>query len=257
MSDAISRARAGRLSRDAQREEIERAGRVYYYTAEQAFDDRYKRLVVQEMRQFVRPGRILELGYINDIWTRPLLEYGTVDIVEAASGHVERARADFAGDARITVFQTLFEDFAPEAKYDSIVMGGIVKHVPDDIGFLRQARGWLGPGGVVIAATPNSRSLHRRLGALMGLEDTPDRHNARDVEVFNVHLYDRYSWRAAFLDAGYSVDLVRGIFLKPFSTEQLMYLGERYDIDRIMEGLRQLGEELQDYAWYLLLVARA
>src|SRR5204863_7615143 len=107
------------------------------------------------------------------------------------------ARADFAGDARVTVFQSLFEEFVPARGYDSIVMGGVVKHVPDDVGFLRQAKGWLNPDGVVIGATPNSRSLHRRLGALMGLEEAPDRHNARDLEVFNVHLYDRYSWRAA------------------------------------------------------------
>jgi hypothetical protein len=36
----------------------------------------------------------------------------------------------------------------------------------------------------------------------------------------------------------------------------MMLLEERYDMSQIMEGLRQLAEELQDYAWYLLLVAR-
>jgi hypothetical protein len=59
-----------------------------------------------------------------------------------------------------------------------------------------------------------------------------------------------------FLEAGYEVEKVEGVFLKILSTEQMMYLGERYDVIKIMEGLRQLAEELQDYAWYLYLIAR-
>jgi hypothetical protein len=35
----------------------------------------------------------------------------------------------------------------------------------------------------------------------------------------------------------------------------MTYLGERYDVDRILEGLRKMAEELPDYAWYLVLVA--
>jgi NTP pyrophosphatase (non-canonical NTP hydrolase) len=36
----------------------------------------------------------------------------------------------------------------------------------------------------------------------------------------------------------------------------MMYLGEKYDVIQIMNGLKQLAEELQDYAWYLFLIAR-
>jgi hypothetical protein len=44
--------------------------------------------------------------------------------------------------------------------------------------------------------------------------------------------------------------------LKTLSTEQLMYLGGKYDVIQIMEGLKLLAEELQDYAWYLFLIGR-
>lgn len=90
----------------------------------------------------------------------------------------------------------------------------------------------------------------------MGLQERPDTHNARDKEVFNVHLYDRYSWEALFRHAEYRVLVNRGIFFKPFSTQQMMHLAEKYPIEQINEGLRRMGEELQDYAWYLMLVAR-
>ena len=214
-------------------------------------------MVIDEIRRFIKPGRMLELGYINNIWTDALLAAGgSVDILEAASNHVEKAREHFRAEPRVKVFQTLFEDYVPEEKYDTILMSGVIKHIPDDVGFLRMARTWLKPDGVVIGCTQNSRSFHRRLGAYMGLELAPDVHNKRDEEVFNIHHYDRFKWRALFLEAGYEVEKVQGVFLKILSTAQMMCLGEKYDIIQIMDGLRRLGEELQDYAWYLFLIAR-
>jgi hypothetical protein len=156
----------------------------------------------------------------------------------------------------VRVIDTLFEGYRPTEPYDTILMSRVVKHVADDLAFMRLARAWLKPDRVVIGATPSSRSFHRRLGAYMGLELRPDAPNARDVEVMNLHLYDRYSWRALFVEAGYEITVLRGVFLKILSTEQTMLLGQAYDVDRVMEGLRHLADELQDYAWYLLLVAR-
>jgi SAM-dependent methyltransferase len=243
--------------REAQRAAIAHAGQQYYYTPQQEFDDRNKKMVIAEMVPHIKPGRILELGYTNTIWTDALLPHAdALDIVEAAPNHVAQARGDFAADRRVTVYDSLFEEFTPPAPYDTIVMSGVIKHLPDDVGFVSKTRGWLKPDGVVIGTTPNSRSFHRRLGAYMGLESRPDAPNRRDVEVMNLHLYDRFSWRSLFVSAGYDVTVLRGIFLKILSTDQMMHLGERYDVDRVMEGLRQLAEELQDYAWYLLLVGR-
>jgi 2-polyprenyl-3-methyl-5-hydroxy-6-metoxy-1,4-benzoquinol methylase len=245
------------ISKEDQLEAVEAAGRRYYYTSEQEFDDINKKMVIEEIRRFIKPGRMLELGYINNIWTDALLAAGgSVDILEAASNHVERARETFRDNPQVTVHHTLFEDYQPQEKYDTIMMSGVIKHIPDDVGFLRQARAWLKPDGVVIGCTQNSRSFHRRLGAYMGLESSPEAHNKRDKEVFNVHQYDRFKWRALFLEAGYEVEKVEGVFLKILSTEQMMCLGEKYDVMQIMEGLRQLAAELNDYAWYLYLIAR-
>jgi 2-polyprenyl-3-methyl-5-hydroxy-6-metoxy-1,4-benzoquinol methylase len=258
MADSyVEQAKQGALSREEQQLAVETAGYKYYYTSAQEFDDINKKMVIDEIRRFIKPGRMLELGYINNIWTKALLEAGgRVDILEAASNHVDKAREDFRDNPRVRVIHTLFEDYTPEESYDTILMSGVIKHIPDDVGFLRRARAWLKQDGVVIGCTQNSRSFHRRLGTYMGLESAPDAHNKRDQEVFNIHQYDRYKWRALFLEAGYEVAKVQGVFLKILSTEQMMYLGQKYDVTQIMEGLRKLGEELQDYAWYLFLIAQ-
>lgn len=254
----IKKALCGNISVQEQVKAINAAGHKYYYTPQQRFDDINKKMVIDEMRQFIKPGKILELGYTNDIWTKALLNAGNseVDIIEVADNHVATARKKFANNKRVKVFKTLFEDYKPKVKYDTILMAGVIKHVPDDVGFLKMSASWLKPDGVVIATTPNSRSFHRRLGAYMGLEDSPIEHNRRDTEIFNVHLYDRYQWRSIFLKAGYDVIKSKGVYFKTLSTDQMMYLGKKFDIIQIMNGLKCLGEELQDYAWYLLLVAR-
>lgn len=217
------------ISKNEQVKAIETAAAKYYYTKEQEFDDIYKKMVIDETLKFIKPGKILDLGYINRIWTDALLEKAArVDIIEAASTHVARAEEDFREELgkRVFVYKTLFEDYRPRELYDTIIMAGVVKHVPDDLGLLRLARTWLKPDGVIIGCTPNSRSFHRRLGAYMGLELASDRLNKRDKEVFNLHLYDRFQWRALFLEAGYEIIHVQGVFLKILSTHNSVRLGQ-------------------------------
>src|SRR6266498_4216367 len=113
MSDSyLEKSSHGVLSKEEQRQAVETAGHKYYYTSGQEFDDLNKKMVIDEIRRFIKPGRMLELGYINNIWTTALLEAdGAVDILEAASNHVEKAREDFSRDLRVKVFNTLFEDY--------------------------------------------------------------------------------------------------------------------------------------------------
>src|SRR5215510_14947730 len=114
---ALRLAIAGKLAADEQRRALEEAGAAYYYSSHQAFDDKLKKWVIEEAMLHLRPGRVLDLGYINDIWTRALLDHGGVtqiDIVEAADSHVARAKEDLRGLDRVRIFHRLFEDFRPD-----------------------------------------------------------------------------------------------------------------------------------------------
>src|SRR5437879_2472782 len=255
---ALRKALLEGIGSEEQQLAIDEAGGGYYYSSHQQFDDKLKKWVIEEALSHLRSGRVLDLGYINNIWAKALLSRSDVtgiDIVEAAGSHVEQARNDLGSLDRVRVFHSLFEDFEPDVKYDTILMSGVVKHVPDAAALIRRARSWLAPGGLVVASTPNCRAFHRRLGTYMGFELSPCSHNSRDQTVFNVHIYDRFSWRALFAGNGYAVRHLKGIGMKLLGTEEMIYLGERYNVDRILEGLRRMAEELPDYAWYLVLVA--
>ena len=234
------------------RHEVERASCHYYYTPlQEGIDARTKRLVIERCEWFIRGPRVLDLGFVDGNWTDVALSRGaSVDIVEGAQRHVEHARARYADRTDVRIVHALFQEFVPDCTYDTVIAGDMLRYVPDDAEFLRCVRGWLAPGGRLIVTVPNRRSMHRRVGALLGIERNPDEPNVRDRQVGNRRSYDRYALRDALLAAGFEIQMVRGCFLKPLSSAQMQDWP-----DELLRAFLLLGEELEDYCWFLYALA--
>ena len=237
----------------ALRDEVERAVGHYYHTPQQlGIDRRTKQLVLDRCLPFVRGPRVLDLGHVDGQWADALLGLDCrVDIVEGAARHVEHARRAYAANPAVRVFHCLFQEYQPDIRYDTIVAGDMLRYLPDPAAFLRQASGWLNADGRLIATLPNSRSLHRRIGALMNLEATPVQANQRDQEVGNRRSYDRYEFRNLLLEGGLTIEALHGCFLKPLSSAQM----ESFS-DKLLNALRDVGDELEDYCWFLYAICR-
>ncbi|MEQ1908688.1 MAG: class I SAM-dependent methyltransferase [Vicinamibacterales bacterium] len=235
------------------RQEVERASGHYYYSPQQqGIDARTKRLVIERCERFITGARVLDLGYVDGSWTDVALAGGAyVDVVEGARRHVEHGRARYALRPEVRIFHALFEEFEPDRAYDTVIAGDMLRYVADDVSFLRSVRSWLRPGGHLIVTVPNRRSLHRRIGTLLGVEETPDEPDARDREVGNRRSYDRYSLRRVVRAAGFEIDTLRGSFLKPLSSSQM----EDWS-DDLLRAFLDVGDELEDYCWFLYALAR-
>lgn len=233
---------------DEARKAVEEASRHYYYTPQQVgIDRRTKRLVLERCREWIRPGDLLDLGWVDDDWSDVALSLGCmVDIVEGASRHAEKARLQYAQRKDVRVFHALFQEFEPDRTYDTVIAGDMLRYVPDPVLFLGRVREWLKPEGRLIVTVPNTRSLHRRVGAVMGMESTPSSPNQRDAEVGNLRGYDRYQLRAELRAAGFEVATLRGCFLKPLSSAQMADW-----TDELLRSFMILGDELEDYCWFL------
>jgi 2-polyprenyl-3-methyl-5-hydroxy-6-metoxy-1,4-benzoquinol methylase len=235
------------------REEVERASRNYYHTPQQAgIDNRIKQLIIGRCEPFIKGPKVLELGYIDGIWTDVILRHGcSVDIVEGASRHVEHARKRYAEDAAVRVYHHLFQEFTPEEQYDTVVAGDMLGCLPDAARFLQQAAGWMKPEGHLIATVPNSRSLHRRIGALMNIEATPTEINKLYREVGNHGSYDKYEFRHLLLSSGLRIKALHGCFLKPLTSAQI----ESWS-DDLLRAFAEIGDELEDYCYYIYAVCQ-
>jgi hypothetical protein len=70
--------------------------------------------------------------------------------------------------------------------------------------------------------------------------------NSRDKEVGNLRSYDRYELRQELQSAGLRILELRGCFLKPVSSAQMTDWS-----DELLGAFLEIGDELEDYAWFL------
>jgi len=158
---------------------------------------------------WIYPGRVSELDF-SVMWLEAgrrgrLLDVGTGSgwLVEhmrslgwAAEGvdfdprAVERARSRGLNVA----LGGLREQRFPDESYDAVTMSHSIEHVHDPVGWLVEIRRVLKPGGRLVLATPNTRSLfHRRFGEHWFALDPP-----RHLHLFNRAALDRALRRAGF-----------------------------------------------------------
>jgi 2-polyprenyl-3-methyl-5-hydroxy-6-metoxy-1,4-benzoquinol methylase len=192
---------------------------------------------------------ILELGPAEGVMTALLARTGKRLTLVDGSEAFCRSLASRFPDARVV--HALFEDFATQERYDNVVLGHVLEHVDDPVAILRSVRGWLAPGGRVLAAVPNSQSLHRQAAVLMGLLPHEAELNEADVAHGHRRVFDPQGFRHCFEQAGLRIDVFGGYWLKPLSNAQI----ESSWTPEMLDAFMQLGERYPDIAAEIYAIA--
>ena len=197
---------------------------------------------------------ILELGPAEGVMTGLLAATGHhLTVVEGSARFCDSLASRFAG---ISVVNALFEEYSPAANeyFDNIILGHVLEHVADPVEILSRARSWLRPGsGRLLAAVPNARSLHRQAAVIMGLLPTEDALNDTDRHHGHRRVFNPESFRTAFRDAGLTVEVFGGYWLKPVSNGQI----EATWTPEMLQAFMVLGERYPDIAGEIYVVAHA
>jgi len=201
-------------------------------------------------RRFIRPGPILEMGPAEGHMTGGLAALGhPLTVVEGAAAFCKSLRTRFPD---IEVVNALFEDFAPAGQFHTIVLGHVLEHVDDPIGVLALASRWLAQDGRILAAVPNARSLHRQAAVILGLLPFEEALNQADLRHGHRRVYNPETFRRDFLQAGLTIEVFGGYWLKPLSNAQL----ERDWTPDMVAAFMSLGERYPDIAGEIYIVAR-
>lgn len=199
--------------------------------------------------RFIRGGRILELGPAEGTMTVYLAELAdNLVLVDGAQTFCEMLREKFP---RAEVICSLFEEYSPKEKFDYIVLGHVLEHVEDPAALLRLVKGWVAPGGMVLSAVPNARSLHRQAAVMMGLLESEDTLNETDRHHGHRRVFNPESFRNCFNQAGYRIDLFGGYWLKPVSNRQI----EDTWTPAMLNAFMSLGERYPDIAAEIYVIA--
>jgi len=151
---------------------------------------------------------------------------------------------------KIRGFTALFEEFEPEERYDTVVMGHVLEHLFHPVESLSRVAKWLKPGGRVVILVPNALSLHRAVGVQLGVLESPAAFSQGDIALGHRRVYTAATLAADIGQAGLQQVHATGLVLKPLSNAQM---------DRWSDDLRaayfRLGEIQPDIACVLMSVA--
>lgn len=136
------------------------------------------------------------------------------------------------------IVETFFETFTSSEKFDVIIMGFILEHVDNPFEIISRYKHFLAPAGRMFIAVPNAEVMNRKLGHLAGILDDMELLSENDLLLGHKRYYTTTTLSDEIARAGYHLEMLEGIYLKPFTTSQMVSL----QLDRkIIDALCELG----------------
>lgn len=191
----------------------------------------------------------LEMGAAEGIMTDILYQsFEDLTIVEGANKFCIDLEKRFP---KAHIINNLFEEFNPDKKFNTIILGHVLEHVEKPVEILNKTKTWLAPNGVICAAVPNARSLHRQAAVMMGLLESEYSLNEADIHHGHRRVYNPETFRADFISAGLKIQHFGGYWLKPVSNTQI----EQSWNEKMLNSFMQLGERYPDIAGEIYIIA--
>lgn len=169
-------------------------------------------------------------------------------VLEGSPAVIQNFRTKFP-ECAAQIVETYFEEFDTKEKFDVIVMGFILEHVDNPFEIISRYKEFLAPGGKMFLAVPNAEVLNRRLGHLAGMLEDMEALSENDLLLGHKRYYTVNSLSAEIARAGYQIDKMEGIYLKPFTTSQIisLNLGEK-----VIRALCEIGVDYPELSCGIL-----
>lgn len=189
----------------------------------------------------------LEMGSAEGEMTQFIKnDFKSLTIIEGAKELLDK----IPNEANICKVHSLFEDYQPEKKFDTIIMEHILEHVESPDVLLKKVKTWLAPNGRLFIGVPNGNSIHRLVAVKMGLLTNSCELNERDHAVGHRRVYTSNTLREVITNCGLNIVEMGGVFFKPLSNQQIQ---DNWSED-MKQGFYQLGKDFPEHAAELFAV---
>ena len=181
---------------------------------------------------------ILELGLGHGYSTKVFSKYFSRHLVLDGSSIVIENFIKRFPNCPAEIVEVLFEAFESNEKFDVIVLGFILEHVDDPIDIIIRFKNFLKPNGKMFIAVPNAQVLNRRLGHIAGLLPDMMELSENDILLGHKRYYTVDSLKEVIKKTFCQIERLEGIYLKPFTTEQMQTLNLN---NKIINALCEMG----------------
>jgi len=148
--------------------------------------------------------------------------------------------------SNVEIVHDYFENYETAILFDIIEMGFILEHVDDPVLILKRFKKLLNKNGSIFIAVPNAKSLHRMLGYRAGLLDDIFKLSEYDLSLGHKRYFDLESITDLILKSDLKIIRTEGIFLKPFTTDQLKKIDLPAEIFRALYEMGQRYPEISN-----------
>lgn len=181
---------------------------------------------------------LLELGLGHGFTTNIFNKYfDKHTVLDGSEKVIENFNKNFP-NCKVNIIKTYFEEFESSEKYDVIVLGFVLEHIEEPEKILLKYKKMLMPNGRLFITVPNAEVMNRRLGHYAGLLPDVNELSQNDLDLGHKRFYTVNSLKKIMQDSDLLVKRIEGIYLKPFTTSQILSL----DLDKkIIEGLCNMG----------------
>ena len=193
---------------------------------------------------------ILSLGIGHKIVSSSIIKHIGVNlinytIIEGSPEIIEKFKNQNLNIENVLVINDYFENFVTDELYDFIEMGFILEHVDNPEFIVRKYKSFLKKDGIMFIAVPNAKSFHRLLGFYSDLLGDIYQLGKGDIEFGHKRYYDLQSITDLLRKADLEVKTEKGIYLKPFTTDQIKALKLSSEVTNAMIIV---GESIPEYS---------
>ncbi len=152
----------------------------------------------------------------------------------------------------IEFVKTYFEDFKNNKLYKNIGMGFVLEHVNNPEEILNKYSKFLEPDGKIFISVPNANSLHRIIANKAGLLDDIKMLSETDKKYGHLRFFTYFEWLELFEKCNMQVEISHGLFLKPFTTQQIHSLGLNSSIYNSLGNTAHFFPEISNSCFFVL-----
>lgn len=154
--------------------------------------------------------------------------------------------------SKIDFVETYFENFKSNKLYKNIGMGFVLEHVNNPEQIINKYSKFLEPDGKIFISVPNANSLHRIVANKAELLDDIKMLSETDKRYGHLRFLTYFEWVELFEKCNMEVEVSHGLFLKPFTTQQIHSLNLDSSIYTSLGSTAHIFPEISNSCFFIL-----